>query len=149
MISLNVNGKTHKVKVEPDTPLLWVLREQLGLTGTKYGCGIAQCGSCTVFIDGDAVRSCALTVSAVQGKSIRTVEALASSGQLTKLQKAWVENQTPQCGYCQSGMVMAATALLEKNPNPTDADIDAAMTNICRCGTYQEVRRAIRSVSQA
>jgi len=149
MISLNVNGKTHKVKVEPDTPLLWVLREQLGLTGTKYGCGIAQCGSCTVLIDGDAVRSCALTVSAVQGKSIRTVEALASSGQLTKLQKAWVENQTPQCGYCQSGMVMAATALLEKNPNPTDADIDAAMTNICRCGTYQEVRRAIRSVSQA
>jgi isoquinoline 1-oxidoreductase alpha subunit len=149
MISLNVNGKTHKVKVEPDTPLLWVLREQLGLTGTKYGCGIAQCGSCTVLIDGDAVRSCALTVSAVQGKSIRTVEALASSGQLSKLQKAWVENQTPQCGYCQSGMVMAATALLEKNPNPTDADIDAAMTNICRCGTYQEVRRAIRSVSQA
>jgi len=149
MISLNVNGKTHKVKVEPDTPLLWVLREQLGLTGTKYGCGIAQCGSCTVLIDGDAVRSCVLAVSAVQGKSIRTVEALASSGQLTKLQKAWVENQTPQCGYCQSGMVMAATALLEKNPNPTDADIDAAMTNICRCGTYQEVRRSIRSVSQA
>ena len=149
MISLHVNGKTHSVKVEPDTPLLWVLREQLGLTGTKYGCGIAQCGSCTVLIDGDAVRSCALTASAAQGKSIRTVEALASSGQLTKLQKAWVENQAPQCGYCQSGMVMAATALLEKNPNPTDADIDAAITNICRCGTYQEVRRAIRSVSQA
>ena len=149
MISLNVNGKTHKVKVEPDTPLLWVLREQLGLTGTKYGCGIAQCGSCTVLIDGDALRSCALSVSAAQGKTIRTVEDLASSGQLTKIQRAWVENQAPQCGYCQSGMVMAATALLEKNPNPTDADIDAAMTNICRCGTYQEVRRAIRSVSQA
>ena len=149
MVSLKVNGKTHKVKVEPDTPLLWVLREQLGLTGTKYGCGIAQCGSCTVLIDGDAVRSCALSVSAAQGKTIRTVEDLASSGQLTKIQKAWVDSQAPQCGYCQSGMVMAATALLEKNPNPTDADIDAAMTNICRCGTYQEVRRAIRSVSQA
>ncbi len=149
MISLKVNGKTHKVKVEPDTPLLWVLREQLGLTGTKYGCGIAQCGSCTVLVDGDAVRSCALLVSAAQGNTIRTVEDLARSGQLTKVQKAWVEHQAPQCGYCQSGMVMAATALLEKNPNPTDADIDAAMTNICRCGTYQEVRRAIRSVSQA
>lgn len=149
MISLNVNGKTHKLKVEPDTPLLWVLREQLGLTGTKYGCGIAQCGSCTVLVDGDAVRSCALPVSAAQGKTIRTVEDLAGSGKLTKIQKAWVEHQAPQCGYCQSGMVMAATALLEKNPNPTDADIDAAMTNICRCGTYQEVRRAIRSVSQA
>lgn len=149
MIELNVNGKSHRVNVEPDTPLLWVLREQLGLTGTKYGCGIAQCGSCTVHINGEAVRSCALSVSSAQGKTIRTVEALASSGQLTKLQKAWVEHQVPQCGYCQSGMVMAATALLEKNPNPSDADIDAAMTNICRCGTYQEVRRAIRSVSQA
>jgi isoquinoline 1-oxidoreductase alpha subunit len=149
MISLNVNGKVHNVNVEPDTPLLWVLREQLGLTGTKYGCGIAQCGSCTVHVDGEAIRSCSLPVSAAQGKTIRTVEALASSGQLTKLQKAWVEHQVPQCGYCQSGMVMAATALLEKNPNPSDADIDAAMTNICRCGTYQEVRRAIRSVSQA
>lgn len=149
MISLNVNGKVHNVNVEPDTPLLWVLREQLGLTGTKYGCGIAQCGSCTVHINGEAVRSCALSVSSAQGKTIRTVEALASSGQLTKLQKAWVEHQVPQCGYCQSGMVMAATALLEKNPKPSDADIDAAMTNICRCGTYQEVRRAIRSVSQA
>ena len=149
MIELNVNGKSHRVKVEPDTPLLWVLREQLGLTGTKYGCGIAQCGSCTVHLDGEAIRSCSLPVSAAQGKAIRTVEALASSGQLTKLQKAWVAHQVPQCGYCQSGMVMAATALLEKNPNPSDADIDAAMTNICRCGTYQEVRRAIRSVSQA
>lgn len=149
MISLNVNGKVHNVNVEPDTPLLWVLREQLGLTGTKYGCGIAQCGSCTVHINGEAVRSCALSVSSAQGKTIRTVEALASSGQLTKLQKAWVEHQVPQCGYCQSGMVMAATALLEKKPRPSDADIDAAMTNICRCGTYQEVRRAIRSVSQA
>jgi isoquinoline 1-oxidoreductase alpha subunit len=149
MISFNVNGKVHNVNVEPDTPLLWVLREQLGLTGTKYGCGIAQCGSCTVHVDGEAIRSCSLPVSAAQGKTIRTVEALASSGQLTKLQKAWVEHQVPQCGYCQSGMVMAATALLEKNPNPSDADIDAAMTNICRCGTYQEVRRAIRSVSQA
>ena len=149
MIELNVNGKSHRVNVEPDTPLLWVLREQLGLTGTKYGCGIAQCGSCTVHVDGEAMRSCSLPVSAAQGKTIRTVEALASSGQLTKLQKAWVEHQVPQCGYCQSGMVMAATALLEKNPNPSDADIDAAMTNICRCGTYQEVRRAIRSVSQA
>ena len=149
MIDLNVNGKSHRINVEPDTPLLWVLREQLGLTGTKYGCGIAQCGSCTVHVDGEAMRSCSLPVSAAQGKTIRTVEALASSGQLTKLQKAWVEHQVPQCGYCQSGMVMAATALLEKNPNPSDADIDAAMTNICRCGTYQEVRRAIRSVSQA
>ncbi|MEY3970648.1 MAG: hypothetical protein RLZZ80_346 [Pseudomonadota bacterium] len=149
MAKLNVNGKSRNVDVDPSTPLLWVIREQLGLTGTKYGCGIAQCGSCTVLVDGAAVRSCSYPVSEAQGKKIETIESLAKGDKLTKVQKAWIEHQAPQCGYCQSGMVMAATALLRANPKPTDADIDAAVSNICRCGTFQEVRAAIHAAAKA
>ena len=149
MATLNINGKTQEVDVDPSTPLLWVLREQVGLTGTKYGCGIAQCGSCTVHIDGAAVRSCVMPVSAVQGKKIVTIEGLAVNGALTKVQKAWLEHEVPQCGYCQSGMIMAAAALLHTKPKPTDADIDSAMTNICRCGTFQQVREAIHAAAKA
>jgi isoquinoline 1-oxidoreductase alpha subunit len=149
MLEINVNGKVHSVDVEPDTPLLWVLREQVGLTGTKYGCGIAQCGSCTVMIDGEAVRSCAYPVSAVGARAVQTIEGLAVDGKLNKLQQAWVEHQVPQCGYCQSGMLMAVTELLRKKPQPTDTDIDSAITNICRCGTFQQVRAAIHSVAKA
>lgn len=149
MATLNVNGKSQNVDVDPSTPLLWVIREQLGLTGTKYGCGIAQCGSCTVLVDGAAVRSCSYPVSEAQGKKIETIESLAKGDKLTKVQKAWIEHQAPQCGYCQSGMVMAATALLRANPKPTDADIDAAVSNICRCGTFQEVRAAIHAAAKA
>ncbi|WP_439610706.1 (2Fe-2S)-binding protein [Reyranella sp.] len=149
MAVLNVNGKAVDYTADPNTPLLWVLREQLGLTGTKYGCGIAQCGSCTVHIDGAPVRSCSVPVNSVGDKKILTIEALAANGVLNKIQKAWVELDVPQCGYCQSGMVMAATALLAAKPNPTDADIDAAMTNICRCGTYQQVRAAIHAAAKA
>ena len=147
MIQLTVNGKSEQVDVEPNTPLLWVLREQLGLTGTKYGCGIAQCGSCTVHLDGAAVRSCAMPVSAVAGKQITTIEGLASAKTLHKVQQAWIEHDVPQCGYCQSGMIMAVAALLKGNPKPTDADIDAAITNICRCGTYQRIRAAIHATA--
>jgi isoquinoline 1-oxidoreductase alpha subunit len=146
MIELNVNGKNYQVQVEPDTPLLWVIREQLGLTGTKFGCGIGQCGACTVLFDGTAMRSCSLPVSAAQGNKIETIESLKKDGQITKLQKAWVDNQVPQCGYCQSGMVMATTALLRQFPQPTDAQINTYVTNICRCGTYQQVRQAIHSL---
>ena len=149
MAVLNVNGKAVEYTADPNTPLLWVLREQLGLTGTKYGCGIAQCGSCTVHIDGAPVRSCSIPVNAVGTKKILTIEALAANGVLNKIQKAWVELDVPQCGYCQSGMVMAATALLAAKPNPTDKDIDEAMTNICRCGTYQQVRAAIHAAAKA
>ena len=149
MAVLNVNGKAVDYNADPDTPLLWVLREQLGLTGTKYACGIAQCGSCTVHIDGAPVRSCSVPVNAVGTQKVVTIEALAENGVLNKIQKAWVELDVPQCGYCQSGMVMAATALLAAKPNPTDADIDEAMTNICRCGTYQQVRAAIHAAAQA
>ena len=149
MASFTVNGKSTKVDVDPSTPLLWVLREQVGLTGTKYGCGVAQCGACTVHIDGTAVRSCAMPVSAVEGKKITTIEGLAQKGVLTKVQKAWLENDVPQCGYCQSGMIMAVTALLNEKPKPTDADIDAAITNICRCGTFQQVREAIHAAAKA
>jgi isoquinoline 1-oxidoreductase alpha subunit len=149
MASLNINGKTQEVDVDPSTPLLWALREQVGLTGTKYGCGIAQCGACTVHVDGAAVRSCVTPVSAVQGKKITTIEGLAVNGELTKVQKAWLEHEVPQCGYCQSGMIMAATALLKRKPKPTDADINAAMTNICRCGTFQQVRDAIHAAAKA
>jgi len=148
MARFTVNGKTTQVDVEPSTPLLWVLREQIGLTGTKYGCGIAQCGACTVHIDGTAVRSCVMPVDAVEGKKITTIEGLAQKGVLTKVQKAWLENDVPQCGYCQSGMIMAVTALLKEKPKPTDADIDAAITNICRCGTFQQVREAIHSAAK-
>ena len=149
MARFTVNGKTTQVDVEPSTPLLWVLREQIGLTGTKYGCGIAQCGACTVHIDGTAVRSCVMPVDAVEGKKITTIEGLAQKGVLTKVQKAWLENDVPQCGYCQSGMIMAAAALLKDKPKPTDADIDAAITNICRCGTFQQVRAAIHAAASA
>lgn len=149
MAILNVNGKVLNHNADPRTPLLWVLREQLGLTGTKYGCGIAQCGSCTVLIDGVVARSCQTPVNSVGAKKVTTIEGLAANGQLNKIQQAWVAHDVPQCGYCQSGMVMAATALLAAKPKPTDADIDAAMTNICRCGTYQQVREAIHTAAKA
>ena len=147
MAKLNVNGKAVDVAVEPETPLLWVLREQVGLTGTKYGCGMAQCGSCTVHIDGVATRTCVLPVSAVKPtQKIVTIEGLSKNSS-HPIQKAWVEMDVPQCGYCQSGMIMAASAWLTKKPKPTDQDIDEAMTNICRCGTYQQVRRAIHAAA--
>ena len=148
MATLNVNGKQLSVDVEPDMPLLWVLRDELGLTGTKYGCGIAACGVCTVLVDGQAVRSCVMPVSALEGKTITTIEALSKDG-THPVQKAWVNLQVPQCGYCQSGMIMAAAALLQENRNPTDAQIDAAMTNICRCGTYVRVREAIHVAAKS
>jgi isoquinoline 1-oxidoreductase subunit alpha len=147
MARLTVNGKAHDVNVEPDTPLLWVLREQIGLTGTKYGCGIAQCGACTVHINGQAVRACSLAVSEAEGKQITTIEGLAQGGTLHKVQKAWVDHDVPQCGYCQTGMIMAVAALLSEKPKPTDADIDANITNICRCGTFQQVRAAIHAAA--
>ncbi len=148
-IRLNINGKTQSIDVEPETPLLWAIREQVGLTGTKYGCGIAQCGACTVHMDGVPMRSCGIPVSAAVGKKITTIEGLAVGGKLTKVQQAWLANDVPQCGYCQSGMIMAVTALLQKTPHPTDAQIDAAITNICRCGTFQQVREAIHSAAKA
>ena len=149
MIQLNINGRSHQVDVEPNTPLLWVIREQVGLTGTKYGCGVAQCGACTVHIDGAAARSCAMPVSAAAGKRITTIEGLASGKTLHKVQKAWVDHEVPQCGYCQTGMIMAVAALLKTKPKPTDADIDATITNICRCGTFQQVREAIHAAAKA
>ncbi len=148
MIRLSINGKSHEVDVEPNTPLLWVIREQVGLTGTKYGCGIAQCGACTVHLDGAAVRSCSVPVSAAVGRKITTIEGLASVKTLHRVQKAWLDHEVPQCGYCQSGMIMAAAALLASKPKPTDADIDASITNICRCGTFQEVRKAIHAAAR-
>lgn len=148
MAELNVNGRVLKHDAESDTPLLWVLREQLGLTGTKYGCGIAQCGACTVHIDGNPVRSCVVPVSAVAASAkITTIEGVGQDSTGAALQKAWVANDVPQCGYCQSGMIMAATALLKDKPKPSDADIDAAITNICRCGTYNRVRAAIKEAA--
>ncbi len=149
MIALSINGKSYDVDVESDTPLLWVLRDTLGLTGTKYGCGIAQCGCCTVHIDGVAVRSCQVPVGTIDGKVITTIEGLAQNGTLHPVQKAWLEFDVPQCGYCQSGMMMAAVALLKEKPKPTDADIDATITNICRCGTYQRVRAAIHAAADS
>ena len=148
MIKLIVNGETHSVDVEPEMPLLWVLRDHLGLPGTKYGCGISQCGACTVHLDGEAVRSCTLPVSAAQGKRITTIEGLSREG-LHPVQKAWIEHEVPQCGYCQTGMIMTATALLERNPHPNDDQIDQAMTNLCRCGTYARVRKAIHALAEA
>jgi isoquinoline 1-oxidoreductase alpha subunit len=142
-ISLTVNGTPHTLDLEPEMPLLWALREQLGLTGTKYGCGIAACGACTVHLDGRAVRSCTLPLSATEGKSVVTIEALAPEGAPHAVQLAWVARQVPQCGYCQSGMIMAVAALLADTPAPTDEDIDARLTNICRCGTYPRIRAAI------
>ena len=149
MARFTVNGKSTQVDVDPSTPLLWVLREQVGLTGTKYGCGIAQCGACTVHIDGTAVRSCVMPVSAVEGKKVTTIEGLAQGNTLHKVQQAWIAHDVPQCGYCQSGMIMAVAALLKDKPKPTDADIDAAITNICRCGTFQQVREAIHMAAKA
>ena len=149
MVRLSINGKNYDVDVEPGTPLLWAIREQVGLTGTKYGCGIAQCGACTVHMDGVAVRSCSIPAEAAAGKKITTIEGLASGNTLHKVQKAWLEHDVPQCGFCQSGMIMAAVALLAEKPKPTDADIDAAITNICRCGTFQEARAAIHAAAKA
>ena len=149
MARLTINGRTIDVTVNPSTPLLWAIREQVGLTGTKYGCGIAQCGSCTVHLDGAAVRSCVVPVSAAEGKQITTIEGLAAGSVLHKVQKAWVDHEVPQCGYCQAGMIMAVAALLKDNPKPTDADIDASITNICRCGTFQQVREAIHAAAKA
>ena len=146
-MELKINGKSMAVEVDPAMPLLWVLRDLLNLTGTKFACGVAACGACTVRVDGQAGRSCVTPVAAVAGKSIQTIEALGTPEQPHPLQLAWIAEQVPQCGYCQSGMLMAAAALLEKIPKPTDADIDAAMSNICRCGTYQRVRSAIKRAS--
>jgi aerobic-type carbon monoxide dehydrogenase small subunit (CoxS/CutS family) len=148
MATLKVNGKQVKVDVEPDMPLLWVLRDELGLTGTKYACGIAACGACTVHVDGKPVRSCVMPVSAVEGATVTTIEGLSANGD-HPVQKAWVNLQVPQCGYCQSGMIMSAAALLKENKKPSDADIDAAMTNLCRCGTYHRVRQAIHAAAKS
>ena len=153
-ITLRVNGEPRTLDIEPEMPLLWALRDELGLTGTKFGCGIAACGACTVQVDGVATRSCVPPVEAVDGAEITTIEGLAAvsgaaEGMLSDLQRAWIEAQVPQCGYCQSGMLMAVSALIAENPQPTDEDIDAAITNICRCGTYPRIRAAIRSVTAA
>jgi isoquinoline 1-oxidoreductase alpha subunit len=149
MPKLTVNSAAYEIDVEPDTPLLWAIREQIGLTGTKYGCGIAQCGACTVLIDGFATRACSVAVSDAVGKEITTIEGLAADGRLHKVQKAWIAHDVPQCGYCQSGMIMAVVSLLNDKPKPTDADIDDAITNICRCGTFQQVRAAIHAAAEA
>ncbi|MDB5804103.1 MAG: isoquinoline 1-oxidoreductase subunit alpha [Betaproteobacteria bacterium] len=147
MTRLNVNGTSHDIDVADDTPLLWAIREWIGLTGTKYGCGVAQCGACTVHIDGQPVRSCLYPAVAAVGKKVVTIEGLAPKGKMHPVQKAWVEGDVPQCGYCQSGMIMAVAALLKTKPKPTDADIDSAITNICRCGTYQQIRAAVHAAA--
>lgn len=146
MVELNINGRSHKLDVEPETPLLWVLRDVVGLTGTKYGCGVAQCGSCSVHINGEVMRSCVLPASFAAGKRVVTIEGLSRDGS-HPVQKAWAQHDVPQCGYCQSGQIMAAAALLRRKPKPTDADIEEAMTNICRCGTYQRIRAAIHTAA--
>jgi isoquinoline 1-oxidoreductase subunit alpha len=148
MLKLNVNGRVRNVDVEPEMPLLWVLRDQLGLPGAKYGCGIAVCGACTVLIDGQPVRTCTLPASAAVGKKVLTIEGLSAKG-LHRVQQAWIDHEVPQCGYCHTGIIMVAVALLEKNPRPTDEDIDAAITNLCRCGTYARVKKAIRALAAA
>ncbi len=147
MITLRVNSKTYQVDAEPGTPLLWVLRDSIGLTGTKYGCGIAQCGACTVHVNGRATRSCVLPVSAVLNSEITTIEGLSPDSQHL-VQRAWIEHDVPQCGYCQSGQIMAVAALLARNPNPSDGDVDREITNICRCGTYQRIRMAIHRAAE-
>ena len=149
MAALNINGKSYQADVDARTPLLWVLRDTIGLTGTKYGCGIAQCGACTVHVNGVAIRSCSFTIANAVGKQITTIEGLAAGGVLNKVQKAWLEHDVPQCGYCQSGMIMAVAALLKTSPKPSDADINAAITNICRCGTFQQVRAAIHAAANS
>ena len=149
MITLKINGREHELDVEGEMPLLWALRNELGLTGTKYGCGIAQCGACTVMLNGKAFRSCSLAVSSAQGHEITTIEGLSAGGKLHKVQEAWIAEDVPQCGYCQSGQIMAAAALLSRTPNPDDSDIDAAMAgNICRCGTYVRIRRAVHRAAR-
>jgi len=147
-IRLNVNGAVHDLDVEPDAPLLWVIRDELGLTGTKFGCGVAQCGACTVHIDGEALRSCVIPVATVENAQIVTIEGLSAHGQ-TAVQRAWIDHQVPQCGYCQSGMIMAVSALLAKNPKPSDDDLKTTVTNICRCGTYPRIRAAVRDLAKA
>ena len=149
MPRLIINGRAQQVDVDPDTPLLRVLRDTLGLTGTRYGCGIAQCGACTVHIDGVATRSCSVPVGAAEGAQVTTIEGLSPNGDLHPVQRAWIAHDVPQCGYCQSGMIMAVAALLKEKPNPTDADIDATITNICRCGTYARIRAAIHTAATA
>ena len=147
MMKLTVNGKTHDLDIEGDTPLLWVIRDEVGLTGTKFGCGIGACGACTVLLEGEPTRSCVLPLSAVAGKSITTIEGL-STDKSHPVQKAWIAESVPQCGYCQSGMILTAAALLKRKANPTDSEIDSAMTNICRCGTYNRVRKAIHRAAR-
>jgi len=147
MIELTINGTVHQVDVEPETPLLWVIRDTLGMVGTKYGCGIAQCGACTVLVDGQATRSCVTQLDAVAGARITTIEAIGQDSVGRRVVEAWVAQQVPQCGYCQSGQVMAATALLQQTPKPSDDDIAGAMTNLCRCGTYNSIADAIRSAA--
>ena len=149
MVRLNINGRDYDVDVDPNTPLLWAIRENVGLTGTKYGCGIAQCGACTVHVDGVATRSCSFPVSGAVGTKVTTIEGLAQNGILHKVQQAWIDHDVPQCGYCQSGQIMAAVELLKNKPKPTDADIDREMTNICRCGTFQQIRAAIHAAANA
>jgi len=148
LINFNLNGEETSVDAPAEMPLLWVLRDLLKLTGTKYGCGVAQCGSCTVHLDGKAVRSCVVPVAAAAGKAVTTIEGLTADGELHPVQVAWIEEQVPQCGYCQPGMIMSAAALLAENPDPTDADIDRSITNICRCGTYPRIRRAIHRAAE-
>ncbi|WP_341991939.1 (2Fe-2S)-binding protein [Azorhizobium sp. AG788] len=148
-MDITINGQLHQLDIEPDTPLLWVLRDELGMTGTKYGCGLAQCGACTVLVDGQATRSCVTPVEAVAGSPIMTIEAVTQDPVGQKVVEAWVSQQVAQCGYCQSGQVMAATALLKQTPKPSDADIAAAMINLCRCGTYNAIAAAIRHAAQA
>ena len=147
MIELTLNGTTTRLDVAPETPLLWAIREQAGLTGTKFGCGIGACGACTVHLDGTPVRSCSVPASTAAGRSVTTIEGIAAGGRLHAVQQAWIEHQVPQCGYCQSGMIMAVAALLERNPQPTDEEIDTTITNICRCGTYVRIRDAIHAAA--
>jgi isoquinoline 1-oxidoreductase alpha subunit len=149
MIQLTVNGRAREVEVEPEMPLLWVLRDVLDVKGPKFGCGIAQCGACTVHVNGEPVRSCSFPVSAAAGKRVTTIEGLAQAGRLHPVQQAWIDNQVPQCGYCQGGQILTAVALLRKKPNPTDQDIDEAMNNICRCGTYARIRTAIHAAAKS
>ncbi len=153
MATIRLNGELRELDIEPEMPLLWVLRDELGMTGTNFGCGIGNCGACTVHVDGNALRSCVTPVSAVEGRDITTIEGLASvaggANDLSPVQQAWIDHQVPQCGYCQSGMIMAASALLARNPSPTDEEIDAGITNICRCGSYPRVRKAIRALASA